>query len=415
MTAAATANARVWMQAARAWTIERHPYLDVALSSMVLVPAPGLGTVAVDARWRLYFDPDRVLRLQAEHGIAALASDWVHEVMHLLRDHPTRWQALRAAPSEHLRWNVAADCHANQDVAELHLPILPTDITFDRVPEAAGCTRNMPTEEIYRRLQDHVTPATPTDCGSGTGGARRPWENSLDDTDDGSTDAGAGDLIRQHTAWSVRDAAKHVGAPGCLLRWADELLGPTVDWRRELHQLVSRHLSLAAGVRDYSYSHPARRKVPSFVLPGMVGPATPTIAAVVDTSGSMSADEIAACMSELVGMARAASSDNPGVWVIPCDAEPRAPVRVGSRSAIRNLTLSGGGGTDMVAGIDAAAALRPRPGVIVVLTDGSTDWPEHKTAALEGVKLIAALTDDGCADAVPSWIHTILIDEAARA
>ena len=54
-----------------------------ALTSLLLIERPGLGTVAVDARWRLYYDPGRVLQLQQQHGIAALAGDWIHELMHV--------------------------------------------------------------------------------------------------------------------------------------------------------------------------------------------------------------------------------------------------------------------------------------------------------------------------------------------
>ncbi len=152
LTDAHRADARTWMQAARVWSIERYPYLDTALTSMLLVEAPGLGTVAVDARWRLYYDPIRVLDIQREHGIEVLASDWVHEVMHLLRDHPTRWVDM-SEPSGRARvFNFAGDAHVNGDVAELGLPILPSDVTFDRLPSEAACTRAMTTEEVYQRL-----------------------------------------------------------------------------------------------------------------------------------------------------------------------------------------------------------------------------------------------------------------------
>ena len=41
----------------------------------------------------------------------------------------------------------------------------------------------------------------------------------------------------------------------------------------------------------------------------------------------------------------------------------------------RDVELLGGGGTDMGAGLAKAAELRPRPDLIIVLTDGYTPWP----------------------------------------
>jgi Mg-chelatase subunit ChlD len=37
-----------------------------------------------------------------------------------------------------------------------------------------------------------------------------------------------------------------------------------------------------------------------------------------------------------------------------------------------------GGGTDLREGIKAALALRPRPDLVLVLTDGQTPWPDHR-------------------------------------
>ncbi len=100
-------EAKVWMQAARALSVERHPYLDTALTTMFLVERPGLRSVAVDARWRIYYDPQRTLELVAEYGIDALTADWVHEVMHLLRHHHARWESLHDAPQFMAQFNIA--------------------------------------------------------------------------------------------------------------------------------------------------------------------------------------------------------------------------------------------------------------------------------------------------------------------
>lgn len=75
--------------------------------------------------------------------------------------------------------------------------------------------------------------------------------------------------------------------------------------------------------------------------------------------------------------------------VVVCDAEAARPQRV---RRLGDLTLRGGGGTDLRIGIAAAAACRPAPSVIVVLTDGFTPWPD---AAPPSTSVIAVVIGSG--------------------
>ena len=74
----------------------------------------------------------------------------------------------------------------------------------------------------------------------------------------------------------------------------------------------------------------------------------------------------------------------------------------------RQISLFGGGGTDMRVGIEAAMRVT-RPAVIIVITDGFTPWPETRPP---GAPLtIAALTDDRALDEVPVWIKAIDVSD----
>ncbi len=67
----------------------------------------------------------------------------------------------------------------------------------------------------------------------------------------------------------------------------------------------------------------------------------------------------------------------------------------------------------MGAGITAAVALRPRPSVIVVLTDGHTPWPERP---LRNVRVVVGqLTESGVPhpSPPPAWARTVVIDDHA--
>ena len=407
LTDAQRADARTWMQAARVWTIERYPYLDTALTSMLLVESPGLGTVAVDARWRLYYDPARTLGLQQHHGIEALASDWIHEVMHLLRDHCARWVKLCEPLERHRVFNVASDAHVNADVVDLGLPILPTDVTFDLLPEEAGCNRLMTTEEVYRRLLDQAIEVS-DDCGSGTGGDRRPWELPItDDQDDGSLSSDDAIVVLEDSARKVRAAAASSHVPAAIRTWANEFLQPTVDWRIELRSAVSRRLGQIAGITDYTFTRPSRRRVPGFTLPGMVGPQPPRVAAVIDTSGSMTPSDLKQCLADLLGLVRATGGSNSGITVMSVDHRILEISTIRRPSQVASIRLRGGGGTDMSLGLVACGELPKPPDVVVVLTDGYTGWPPRPVPGLESALVIALLTQPETASSVPAWIRTI--------
>ena len=66
----------------------------------------------------------------------------------------------------------------------------------------------------------------------------------------------------------------------------------------------------------------------------------------------------------------------------------------------------GGGGTDMGAGIRAAAALRPRPAVTVVLTDGYTPWPAE---APKGMRVVVGLIGAQTPEA-PRWARSVRVE-----
>jgi predicted metal-dependent peptidase len=94
------------------------------------------------------------------------------------------------------------------------------------------------------------------------------------------------------------------------------------------------------------------------------------------------------------------------------DAAVNTVQRVAKASAVQ---LVGGGGTDMAAGLEAAARLRPRPSVVVVLTDGLTPWPDEPP---KNVVVVVGLISPpesrgGRPWAAPPWARVVQIDQAA--
>ncbi|GAA4624230.1 VWA-like domain-containing protein [Actinoallomurus vinaceus] len=384
---------RVKLLAARYRAATDRPYLASALYSLTVVPSSRVPTMAVDRHWRCYVSSAFV----AETPVPELAGVWIHEVAHLLRDHHGRAERLPAADqSDRLRINVAQDCEINDDLLADGLALPDGRVE----PRAFGLDAGGLFEEYLLHLPRS---ATCSDCGSGAHGTPGDWEIA------GSGGPGVSpveaEALRRHTAEAMRGHQRSRGTlPAGWRRWADQVLEPTVDWRRVLAGAVREAVAWAAGAVDYTYRRPSRRSAAlrGVVLPSLRRP-LPAVAIVVDTSGSMGEDELAEALGEVTGVLREVGAGGNRVTVLACDADVHAASRV---TSAQQVTLAGGGGTDMRIGIEAALALPERPGVVIVLTDGYTPWPEEPSSA----RLIAALIGED-APPPPAWVETVRVTD----
>ncbi|MFD6185596.1 VWA-like domain-containing protein [Streptomyces goshikiensis] len=386
---------RAKLLAARFKAAQDRPYLASALYALTVVPSGRVPTMGVDRHWRCYVSPAFV----DATPVTELAGVWIHEVAHLLRDHHARAGRLPAADQrDHLRVNLAQDCEINDDLLADGL----------RLPEGRVEPRDfgLPAGGMFESYLPAI-PASPphgADCGSGAHGTPMPWElgEAAGPARIGAVEAEA---LRRQTAEAVRAHQRARGrVPAGWRRWAEQLLEPTVDWRRALSGAVREATAWAAGAVDYTYRRPSRRS-PALggrvVLPSLRRP-LPRVAIVIDTSGSMGEDDLAAALAEVTGVLREVGVGAHRVAVLACDADVHAVTRV---TSAEQVTLAGGGGTDMTVGIGAALALPDRPNIVVVLTDGYTPWP----AETPSCRLIAALIG-AAAPEPPSWVETVRVD-----
>src|SRR5579872_3256411 len=395
------------LAAARLWATDRFPYLATGLFGAEVVAAPGSGTVSVDESWRMRADPE----LTAHWTAAQLGSVLVHHVCHLLRTHGERAQAAGVSAPDARLWIQAADAEINDDLVPAGLdlpgrPVLPADLgapdglLAEQYFQASTTARSAENknEDGAAKKMSMAAAGDWLDCGSGADGVPRP--------DDGppARPAWQADLLRRQVAQDVVAHSKRAGdVPGGLLRWAQEILNPKINWRKVLAAELRRAVAEVAGAVDYSYRRPSRRAAVAgnVVLPALRRP-VPDVAVVCDTSGSMTEDLLAAALAEVEGLLRALGMARQ-VRVLACDYAAGPARRV---SSARQVQLVGGGGTDMGAGIAAAVALRPRPAITVVLTDGYTPWP---AAAPKGTRVVIGLLGAGAPDA-PAWARAVRVD-----
>jgi predicted metal-dependent peptidase len=385
------------MAAARARAAELLPYLATALFACTPVRSDDVPTVAVDERWRVYWNPAWCAGLSVQE----LAGAWLHEVGHLLREHAARFAELGEPPEHALLFNVAGDAAINADLLDARVTLPPGAVHIGQI---AGATRGMTAEQIFRLLPVRRPEESTVDCGSAVTPGRRPWEPEPSTVDDagGGIDADRADQVRRQVAAEIRSAGT---APAGLARWADALLDPRVDWRAELNSVVRRSAAEVAGTRDYTYARPARRTVPGVILPAMRQPRPPVVYAVVDTSGSMDRDRLTRCLSEIDGIVQRSGRIRGPLRVVSCDTvtgEIR-PVR-----SAAEVVLTGGGGTDLRPAIAAVARARPPADLVVVLTDGDTPWDPEPPRDNRAARYVAVLVAGDRHD-VPHWFRKIVV------
>lgn len=405
------------LRLARMAAVEAMPYYARALFALSPVAAPGLKTFAVDRHWRLYLDPTM---LGTEEGwrIPLAGAVLLHEVGHVLRDHSGRADSVDS-PVDRTMWNVAADAEINDDLIAAGLGLPEGVVT----PSAIGCHDGHAAEVYYRHLVPPDAPrggsydSDPGDrdgdgygCGSGAGDAPVPGE--LPATADLGSGTGlssaAADLVKVAVARAVQHELQHGRAgrgsvPAGIARWAAHQLAPAVvPWPKVLRAAVRRAVEDQAGQVHHSWRRPNRRAPKGLLLPTLRAPKI-AVDLLIDTSGSMGQDDLAAALSETRAVLRRTEAT---VRVLCCDAAASAPRPVRS---ISDVTLTGGGGTDLRVGITAALAARPAANVIVAFTDGGTPWPKGRLP----VPLIVALIGKHASDTAPAWAKTVRVTPTA--
>lgn len=177
------------------------------------------------------------------------------------------------------------------------------------------------------------------------------------------------------------------------------------------------HGSPGAG-EDYTHGRPSRRSagVPGAVLPSLRR-MPPRVCVVIDTSGSVRDAELGSALLEVAAISRAVGGRRDPVTVLPCDAAAPVAHRL---CRAEGIPLVDGGGTNLRAGFARALRQRPRPDVIVVLTDGQTPWPDARPPCRTVVGLFprrAAGPGDEeesgyVPDRPPEWARVVVIGSA---
>jgi predicted metal-dependent peptidase len=194
----------------------------------------------------------------------------------------------------------------------------------------------------------------------------------------------------------IKDAASFAKSQGKLPagieRLFKDLLEPTMNWKELLQKYI-----MAILPQDWTYIKPSKRALAAgFYMPSIVKE-TVEIVVAVDSSGSISDEEYAQFLSEIVAMTRAVN--NLKATVIVCDAEIQDIVEIdNSFNPYMDIKGRGYGGTSCIPVFKWIHEERnENVKLLVYLTDGYIDEP-YEEIYQSGYPVLWVVTAQGRVD-----------------
>ena len=186
---------------------------------------------------------------------------------------------------------------------------------------------------------------------------------------EGADGPSARDIAAEEQAWdeAMHQAASLAKAEGRMPGAVEETVrgahASAVDWRSLLRRFMTD-----AAKRDYSWSVPNRRFIDSgLYLPSIRSEGIDAIAVIVDTSGSLDPDTLAAFWSEVREVA--AEIEPERVVLLQVDTAVRDAAEYAAGDLPDEIVVKGRGGTDFRPGFAWLEEHNVQPGVCLYLTD----------------------------------------------
>lgn len=397
-------------------------YVSSVLYGLVPYFVEGYGTMAVTKALVHIIDPKWIMRFNEFQG----AFLYMHEISHIIRDTHGR-----RGDRDPKLFNIAADIAINDDlIAAGWTP--PTGDDAPVTSEKFGFPPGLSTEEYYdlllQRQQKQPKGGKGKKPQQGGEGEGEPDPNGEPHLAHGKCGGAAGNPdeleekldqevgrspvdrkgIERQVLEDMRQAA--ASGRGSMPAGLRALLTmdkkkSKIPWRRKFASLLRRASGqIQSGGMDFSLSRPSRgsyaRGIPR---PGLIQQ-EPVVLFIEDTSGSMGHPQLKAVRREARAIMLNLGLEK--VWWMDADAAVAAPPRMASVRDLEHLPIHGGGGTDFRPALEQGMRLRPRPDIIVYLTDGDGTAP---AAAPAGVVVLWCIVPSYFNKRPATWGHAVIM------
>lgn len=309
--------------AARINLLLKEPFFGSMATSLTLVrDDEHIDTAATDGRhfyYNLAFISNLTLR-QTEFLFG-------HEVLHNVFEH-----LLRKEKRQHMLWNIACDYAVNEILISSEIGERIDDLLYDQKYKGK-CA-----EEIFEDLFKNAEKLDLDEL----------CDKLVDEHLEGVDSKGNAlseeekQQIRNQIKESILNATQASGSlPSSIDRYVKSLTAPKLNWKELLRQDIQSVIKT-----DYSFYRPSKKgRSEGFVLPGMIKESALDICIAIDTSGSISDEDLNVFLSEIKGIMNQYSDYSIRIWCFDTEVHNDVTYRSDEGADITEYKAKGGGGT----------------------------------------------------------------------
>ncbi len=267
---------------------------------------------------KIWYNPKFIEKMSVQQ----LAGLMAHECWHIGFQHQSRM----GSRDKHV-WNIAGDIVINNMLLDNGYSIPPTECKGQEY-------KDMSTEQVYDALmkeaKDNIPNLSMPDLDAPEG-AEKEQELKVRDI-----------IVKAHTQSKVANKSKGE-IPEEIARHIEELLNPTLPWQDLLYRFINET------VKDkYTWNRKNRRF--ETYLPSMYSKGLSHLTFAIDTSGSVSDNELQELLTEIDGIKQ---TFNPAkMTIIDCDCKINNIYECNENTNIKDLEFTGGGGTSFIPVLD---------------------------------------------------------------
>ena len=358
---------------ARIRILTNYGFYGIMLENMAFGLDPSCDTAYTDGE-KICFSPKFM------ESLSDMELDFVsmHEVMHVALKHCNRGLKYNQE-----LFNIACDIVVNSNILKskgMNLDAIKVNgnISMHQIEGKEGYL--FTAEEVYEKLlkNGNIIPSLGFDDHS-------KWEMDKEREDDVNAKIIA---IKD-----MEDRAHQNGKPGCgsipagVERLVKELKESRVNWRELLNEFIEFEIN------DYTFTPPDRRYDGEFFMPSFseMDENLEDVLFMVDTSGSMSIEDITLVYSEINGAIQAFDGRLKGLIGF-FDTKVYEPISFDSSIDLTKIIPKGGGGTSFHNVFRYVMQMENKPKYLIILTDGYASFPKEEEKG--NMPLLWLLTND---------------------